>query len=94
MEGIEKIEKRGRHDGLRNGMRIDGRGTKEWKYRIEAKLFECEKRVAHVRNLCESQFVVANHHLLELVLVLQRLLSKVCQFLSGHSILFEAADIR
>ena len=55
-------------------------------------LFECEKRIAHLRSLCDSQFVVANHHLAELVLLLQSLLSKVALLLPGHSILFEAAD--
>ncbi len=55
-------------------------------------LFECEKRVAQVQKLCESQFEVANHQLLELLLLLQSLQSKLTKFLSGHSILVEATD--
>ncbi len=56
-------------------------------------LFEREKRVAQVQKLGESQFEVANHQLLETLLLLQSLQSKVREFLSGHSILSEPADL-
>ncbi len=55
-------------------------------------LFECEKRVAQVQKLCESQFEVANHHLPELLLLLLSLQSKLPELFPGHSMLVEAAD--